>query len=155
MQQTQRSSQEMNSEEREPAALQIVRDPGAIELPRQIHVDARTGSFSDPPRQQPASRARFAKCGNCMEKIPLSGDAEEDHHRAMLHKDECRFTTDPAENARVIDEWHELIREHDAQDMQREYREAARSGLAAPHARPMLAAPPAPARWWQFWKWFK
>lgn len=130
-------------------------DPGAIARQDVIHIDARSGPFSDPERQQPASRAKFAKCGNCMDKIRLTGDAEEDHHTAMRHKDVCRFTTNPADAADVEDERRQLIEEHHAQPMQTAYREAARSGLSpADWSRRFLPAAKTPVRWWQFWRRF-
>lgn len=124
----------------------------------QIHIDART-QFSEAPRQQPASGAKYAKCGNCGERLQLTGDATEDHHTAMRHKQSCRTNTVFEERRWNKDEYERLISEHAAQPMQTEFRERAALALAAAEASERLqlaGADPRPAprrrRWWQFWK---
>jgi len=91
-----------------------------------INIDARQGPVIEMPqeRRQPASAAKHARCGNCGEKLPLTGDAEVDHDTAMKHKQTCRYTTVAADAAYSHDQYRQLIREHAAQPMQVAFREA-------------------------------
>jgi hypothetical protein len=134
---------------------------GALDRPDQINIDARTGPFSDfqQPRQQPASAASFARCGNCGDRIPLTGDAMRDHHAAMRHKQTCRTNTVYEEGLYNREEYDRIVTENAAQPMQTKYRERAALALQAAATEALrllpagerLEAPPA-RPWWKFWK---
>jgi hypothetical protein len=122
----------------------------------------------------PRGRARFARCGNCCEKLPLSGDPEMDHHAAMRHKQVCRVNTEPASFAYNRDQYMQLVKEHAAQPMQVEFRRRealqldAEARLKLPAAIPDKVLPwgspecstcvseaaeeKKRRRWWQFWR---
>jgi hypothetical protein len=103
------------------------------------------------PRQQPASGARHAKCGNCGDRLPLTGDAEADHHNAMRHKLVCRVAADPARQQAAMLERSRLIDEHQIQPMQAHYRQlqAAPQLQLTAETQLQLTAPKKP--WWKFW----
>jgi hypothetical protein len=111
----------------------------------------------------PTASARFARCGNCLEKLLLSGDAETDHHAAMRHKQVCRVNTELSTFAYNRDQYIQLVREHAAQPMQVEFRRIQALRIAAEERERLKLSAPDPElgepvtrargrRWWQFWK---
>lgn len=56
---------------------------GRIELTPRFDIDARRYEFYG------TRPTRFARCGNCRQKFPLSGDPEQDHFDAYRHKQVC------------------------------------------------------------------
>lgn len=79
-------------------------------------------------------KANYVRCGNCLKKIPTTGDPEQDHHAVMKHRvEECQKAgIGPAREQR------QLIEEFEAQDH-------------VPETRRLLAAPPPAPKRKRFW----
>jgi hypothetical protein len=128
--------------------LQSDAGPGrGLERANLLHIDARAMfDFGDAGR--PRETPRYARCGNCRQRIRITGDPIENHHAAMRHKDVC-----PVMPMDVERDHRQLIAEH-AEQLQI----AAHVSETAPvlqiddGLRRKLTDPP--IKWWQFWRWF-
>ena len=122
-------------------SLSPIARPGDVERPERIHIDARR-FFGDQARP-----TRYARCGNCGDRMPITDDPTENHHLAMRHKENCRRASEAA------DQHLRLKNEFECQPHVIHLRKLAELA-AAPEP------PPAPdkwkerrPRWWEFWKW--
>ncbi len=84
------------------------------------------------------------KCPNCHEKLPMTGDPEENHHTAMRHRLVCTKREEATlENERLVTEFR--AQPNIVEQTIRLEAERARFRLQAP-GRPRAA-------WWKFWRW--
>lgn len=119
-----------NGEEIEVPLSEIAMGSTVYEIPRQTQT-------SD--RRHAAAGAKYAKCGNCGEKIPMTDDPAENHHAAQRHKFNC------AKQEQAAAEHVKLLEEHP------QFR-----NLPPAPAALQIAAAPSPKRmprsWWRFFR---
>ena len=107
------------------------RELAAVE---QIHVDARGPRFDF--RNQTGGKQRYARCGNCGERFPLTEDPAEDHHTAQRHHIEACKKRPQAEDERtaLLDDWRKQLVETNTDEQRRQLAAAQRPRLAPAQA---------------------
>jgi hypothetical protein len=79
-------------------------DGRELEIPMQEFIQGPRWPKRTRGRQDPGTS--FFRCGNCLTKLPRSGDAETDHHTAMRHTTECeRRYEAKAQLGRLVEEF--------------------------------------------------
>ena len=86
---------------------------GTLERQQEFEIDGRRMTleqwmdFIKNTLAQQRPRQRYAVCGNCQARYPITDDAAENHHRAMRHKETCPKADQAAiDRARLIAEFN-------------------------------------------------
>jgi hypothetical protein len=86
---------------------------GTLERQQEFEIDGRRMTleqwmdFIKSTLAQQRPRQRYAVCGNCQARYPITDDAAENHHRAMRHKETCPKADQAAiDRARLIAEFN-------------------------------------------------
>ena len=86
---------------------------GTLERQQEFEIDGRRMTleqwmdFIKSTLAQQRPRQRYAVCGNCQARYPITDDAAENHHRAMRHKETCPKADHAAiDRARLIAEFN-------------------------------------------------
>lgn len=121
------------------------KDGSEIEIPlSEINFHTTHNTTIHQVAPQSGRPLKYMKCGNCQERIPMTGDQIEDHHNGQKHKQYCAGTwTKPGE-------YEKLIQEFQAQPnvmLQTELWRQAETMSLIDRELPV----PVKKRWWKFW----